>query len=146
MSLVVLRVVVAAQQAAIFQAQSPGKAPFHIAHANFDKWFLQHGISTVTVQADNRVVGRSEPITSGMTSGARGSLCAEAFRAIEADLEAFSPGRAAAHDGHGRFAEGERAFSTIMYILLMQRAGVKSGTGHLLRIGPRVTGVRYQRV
>ena len=29
---------------------------------------------------------------------------------IEADLEAFSPGRAAAHDGHGRLAEGERAF------------------------------------
>ena len=26
----------------------------------------------------------------------RGSLCAEAFRAIEADLEAFSPGRVAA--------------------------------------------------
>ena len=30
-------------------------------------------------------------------SAPRGSLCAEAFRAIEADLEAFSPGRAAAH-------------------------------------------------
>ena len=40
----------------------------------------------------------------------RGSLCAEAFTAIEADLEAFSPGRAAAHDGHGRLTEGERAF------------------------------------
>ena len=44
------------------------------------------------------------------TSASRGSLCAEAFTAIEADLEAFSPGRAAAHDGHGRLAEGERAF------------------------------------
>ena len=30
--------------------------------------------------------------------------------AIEADLEAFSPGKAAAQDGHGRLAEGERAF------------------------------------
>ena len=28
----------------------------------------------------------------------------------EPGLEAFSPGRAAAHDGHGRLAEGERAF------------------------------------
>ena len=33
-----------------------------------------------------------------------------AFAVIEADLEAISPGRAAAHDGHGRLAEGERAF------------------------------------
>ena len=48
-------------------------------------------------------------------SAPRGSLCAEAFRAIEADLEAFSPGRAAAHDGHGCTA-GERAVLTIMYI------------------------------
>ena len=29
---------------------------------------------------------------------------------IEADLEAFSPSRVAAHDGHGRLAEGKRAF------------------------------------
>ena len=39
-----------------------------------------------------------------------------AFRrpsSFEADLEAFSPGRAAAHDGHGRLAEGERAFYNI---------------------------------
>ena len=57
-------------------------------------------------------------------SAPRGSLCAEAFRVIEADLEAFSPGRAAAHDGHGRLAERERAFSTIMYILLIQQAVV----------------------
>ena len=34
----------------------------------------------------------------------------EAFTVIEADLEAFSPGRVAVHDGHGRLAEGERAF------------------------------------
>ena len=40
---------------------------------------------------------------------------------IEADLEAFSSGRAAAHDGHGRLAEGERAFYTIMYELFMQQ-------------------------
>ena len=40
----------------------------------------------------------------------RGSLYAETFTAIKADLEAFSPGREAAHDGHGRLVEGERAF------------------------------------
>ena len=40
----------------------------------------------------------------------RGSLCAEAFRAIEADLEAFSPGRVAAVGVRGGLAEGERAF------------------------------------
>ena len=39
-----------------------------------------------------------------------GSVCAVAFTAIEADLEAFSPGRAAAVGVHGRLAEGERAF------------------------------------
>ena len=33
-----------------------------------------------------------------------------AFRAIEADLEAFSTGRAAAGGGRGGLAEGERAF------------------------------------
>ena len=33
-----------------------------------------------------------------------------AFTVIEADLEAFSPGRVAAHGGHGRLVEGERAF------------------------------------
>ena len=43
-------------------------------------------------------------------SASRGLLCAEAFRAIEADLEAISLGRAAAHGGHGGLAEGERAF------------------------------------
>ena len=37
-------------------------------------------------------------------------LGVEAFRAIEADLEAFGPGRAAAHGGHAGLAEGERAF------------------------------------
>ena len=36
-------------------------------------------------------------------------LCAEAFMAIEADLEAFSPGRAAALGVRGGLAEGERA-------------------------------------
>ena len=43
-----------------------------------------------------------------------GSVCAVAFTAIEADLEAFGPGRAAAHGGHGGLAEGERVFSTFM--------------------------------
>ena len=40
----------------------------------------------------------------------RGSLCAVTFTVIEADLEAFSPGRVAAHNGHGRLVEGKRAF------------------------------------
>ena len=44
-----------------------------------------------------------------LQSEPRSSLCAVAFTAIEADLEAFSPGRMAAHDGHGRLAEGKRA-------------------------------------
>ena len=35
---------------------------------------------------------------------------AEACMPIEADLEAVSPGRAAAGDGRGGLAEGERAF------------------------------------
>ena len=43
-------------------------------------------------------------------SAPRGVLCAEAFRAIEADLEAIGPGRAAAHGGHGGLTEGEQAF------------------------------------
>ena len=42
--------------------------------------------------------------------------------AIEADLGAISPGRAAAGGGHGRLAEGERAFCTIMYHILTQPA------------------------
>ena len=32
---------------------------------------------------------------------------------IKADLEAFSPGRVAAHDGHYRLAEGKRALLNI---------------------------------
>ena len=59
--------------------------------------------------------------TCSVQSEPRGSLCgavvpcAVAFtRCIEADLEAFSPGRVAAHDGHGRLAEGTRAFQTFM--------------------------------
>ena len=43
-----------------------------------------------------------------------GSVCAVAFTAIEADLEVFSPGRAAAVGVHVWLAEGERAFSTFM--------------------------------
>ena len=45
-----------------------------------------------------------------LPSAPRSSAGAEACMPIEADLEAFSPGRTAAHDGHGRLAEGERAF------------------------------------
>ena len=48
----------------------------------------------------------------------RGSLCAEAFTAIEADLEAFSPGRAAAHDGHGRLAEKASELFKYSWIML----------------------------
>ena len=36
----------------------------------------------------------------------RGSLCAVAFTVIEADIEAFSPGRVAAHGVRGGLAEG----------------------------------------
>ena len=46
-------------------------------------------------------------------SAPRGSLGAEAFRAIEANLEAFSPGRVAGGGCvgvRGGLAEGERAF------------------------------------
>ena len=43
-------------------------------------------------------------------SESRGSVCAVAFTAIEADLEAFSPGRVAAVGVRGGLAEGERAF------------------------------------
>ena len=40
-----------------------------------------------------------------LQSEPRGSLCAVAFPFIEADLEAFSPGRVAALGVHGGFAE-----------------------------------------
>ena len=42
-------------------------------------------------------------------SAPRGSLCAEAFTAIEADLEAFSPGRVAAVGVRGGLAEQRKA-------------------------------------
>ena len=45
----------------------------------------------------------------------RSSPGAEACMPIEADLGAVSPGRAAAGDGRGGLAEGERAFLTFMY-------------------------------
>ena len=56
----------------------------------------------------------------------RSTLCPGACKAIESDLEAFSPGRVAAHGGHSGLAKGERAFSTFIYILLVQRAGMPS--------------------
>ena len=40
---------------------------------------------------------------------AEGPEACRAIDAIEADLGAISPGRAAAGGGHGRLAEGERA-------------------------------------
>ena len=43
-------------------------------------------------------------------SAPRQSAGAEDFMAIEADLEAFSPGRVAAVGVRGGLAEGERAF------------------------------------
>ena len=70
-------------------------------------------------------------------SAPRGSLCAEAFTAIEsieADLEAFSPGRAAAVGVRGGLAEGERAFKTIMYHIRVQRA-LKSNAGGSVHTG-----------
>ena len=57
-------------------------------------------------------------------SAPRPSAGAEDFMPIEADLEAFSPGRVAAVGVRSRLAEGERAFSTFMSItaVLTQRA------------------------
>ena len=52
------------------------------------------------------------PVTAQSSPGA------EAFRVIEADLGAISPGWAAAGGGHGRLAEGERAFCTIMCTMI----------------------------
>ena len=66
------------------------------------------------VKLVTRSVGEQDSSADGwklvLHSEPCGSVCAVAFTAIEADLEAFSPGRAAVHDGHGRLAEGERAF------------------------------------
>ena len=64
-------------------------------------------------QSDNRTVdrtvtGQSPDMTGHYRTVRHPGL--RAFTVIEADLEAFSPGRAAAHDSHGRLAEGERAF------------------------------------
>ena len=47
-------------------------------------------------------------------SAPRLSAGAEDFMPIEADLEAFSPGRVAAVGVRSRLAEGERAFSTFV--------------------------------
>ena len=59
-------------------------------------------------------VGEQDSAADGwklvLHSEPRGSVCAVAFTVIEADLEAFSPGHAAAHGGHSGLAEGERAF------------------------------------
>ena len=66
-----------------------------------------------------------------LPSAPRSSPGAEACRAIEADLGAISPGRAAAGGGHGRLAESERAFCTIMSDILMQRAGCATTSLHV---------------
>ena len=59
-------------------------------------------------------VGEQDSAADGsqqvLHSAPRVALCAEAFMAIEADLEAFSPGRVAALGVRGRLAEGDRAF------------------------------------
>ena len=44
----------------------------------------------------------------------RGSLCAEAFTAIEADLEAFGQGQEAGHNVHGRAVIYISCHSTFM--------------------------------
>ena len=49
-------------------------------------------------------------VAASLPSAPRSSPGAEAGRAIESDLGAISPGRATAGGGHGRLAEGERAF------------------------------------
>ena len=50
------------------------------------------------------------PSVIGIALRLRSSAGAEACMPIEADHEAVSPARAAAGDGRGRLAEGERAF------------------------------------
>ena len=56
-------------------------------------------------------------------SAPRASLCAEAFMPIEADLEAFSPGRVAAVGVRGALvAEVERAFKSFMYTIYSRNA------------------------
>ena len=56
--------------------------------------------SKILLPTAHRQVLHSEPCVA---------LCAEAFMVIEADLEASSPGRAAALGVRGGLAEGERA-------------------------------------
>ena len=58
---------------------------------------------------------KSEPtMTAGAAERAtRLALCAEAFRVIDANLEAFSPGRVAAVGVRGGLAEGEGGFLNI---------------------------------
>ena len=64
-------------------------------------------------------------------SAPRGSLCAEAFRVIEADLEAFSPGRAAAHDGHGRLAKANELLLNVHDHVHMTHATSLVRTGRM---------------
>ena len=61
-------------------------------------------------QSGGRFCCASLPSAPRSSPGAEASAC----RAIEADLGAISPGRAAAGGGHGGLAEGERAFCTFM--------------------------------
>ena len=70
------------------------------------------GPQRIVLSADG--VGEQDSAADGsdlmLHSAPRASLCAEAFMPIEADLEAFSPGRVAAVGVRGRLAEGDRAF------------------------------------
>ena len=61
---------------------------------------------------DDAQVARGQAlfIPKAVTTRPLTSAVGEAFRAIEADLEAFSPGRVAAVGVRGGLAEGERVF------------------------------------
>ena len=53
--------------------------------------------------------GAAERATGARFAVRRGFQFHGRLAVIEADLGAFSPGRVAAHDGHGQLAEGKRA-------------------------------------
>ena len=90
--------------------------PLSALHTSLPYWEAENGANGYTVVCVTRRPAGfcRRRLTSGAAQQAtrlrRGSLYAETFTAIKADLEAFSPDREAAHDGHGRLVEGERAF------------------------------------
>ena len=85
--------------------KSPGSAE------SLDRAGCAQSQITIVTRFSGKVLRSYSPaLCEPQPSVTRLSLCAEAFRAIEADLEAFSPGRVAAVGVRGGLAEGERAF------------------------------------